>query len=119
MLLSFLNKDPISAAQQTTNNNNSINMISSNTNNKTKLNNIPARECILPVMDKIKPRINLIEQMCNRTLNSNEKELLNDINVLFEPNASYSPMLTREHLMLLSKLKIRFVFCLQNLSNCF
>jgi hypothetical protein len=113
MLLSFLNKDPISVAQQTANNNNStdssMHLISSN----IKFDNIPARKCILPVIDKIKPRVNLIEQMCNRTLNSNEKEQLKEINLLFQPDASYSPMLTSEHLILLSKLKIlsiRFFF---------
>jgi len=105
MLLSFLNKDPISAAQQTANTNNnstdsSIHMISSN----IKVDNIPARQCILPIIDKTKPRVNLIEQMCNRTLNSKEKEQLQDINVLFQPDATYSPMLTREHLMFLSKI---------------
>jgi hypothetical protein len=103
MLLSFLNKDPISAAQQTGNNNHfpdsSMHLIPSN----TEFDHIPARQCILPVLDKIKPRINLIEQMCNRTLNSDEKEQLNDINVLFQPDASYSPMITQEHLVLLSK----------------
>jgi hypothetical protein len=41
--------------------------------------------------------------MCNRKLTSNEKEQLNDINQLFLPNATYSPMLNREHLTLLSK----------------
>ena len=107
MLLSFMNKDPISVAQQTGNNNNNstestMHIVSSNTNDNTKLDKVPARQCILPIIDKIKPRINLIEQMCNRTLNTNEKELLNDINVLFQPNPSYSPMLTREHVILLS-----------------
>jgi hypothetical protein len=103
MLLSFLNKDPISEAQQTGNNNHfpdsNMHAIPS------KTNTTPARRCILPELDKTKPRINLIEQMCNRKLNSNEKEQLEDINVLFQPNASYSPMLTREHLTLLSKSK--------------
>jgi hypothetical protein len=107
MLLSFLNKDPISAAQQTGNNNNfadsTMHIVSSNTNINTKFDHIPARKCILPELDKSKPRVNLIEKMCNRTLNSNEKEQLEDINVLFQPDASYSPMLTREHLILLSK----------------
>jgi hypothetical protein len=108
MLLSFLNKDPISAAQQTSNSSNnfsdsSIHNIPPHTNNNTKLNNIPARGDILRAPDKAKPRVDLIEQMCNRTLNSDEKEQLNDINVLFQPNSSYSPMLTREHIMLLSK----------------
>lgn len=107
MLLSFLNKDPISAAQQTGLNNHfaesSMHTIPSNTNSNTKLDKVPARQCILPQIDKTKARIDLIEQMCNRTLNSNEKEQLNDINQLFVPSASYSPMITREHLMLLSK----------------
>lgn len=108
MLLSFLNKDPISAAQQTANMNNnfsnsSMHTIPEHTNSNTKLNNIPARENIIPIMDKVKPRVDLIEQLCNRTLSTNEKELLNDINILFQPNPSYSPMLTREHVVLLSK----------------
>jgi hypothetical protein len=107
MLLSFMNKDPISVAQQTGSSNNfadsSMHMISSNATSNTKLDTTPVRQCILPVMDKLKPRIDLIEQNCNRPLTANEKEQLNDINQLFKPNATYSPMLTREHLMLLSE----------------
>ena len=107
MLLSFLNKDPISAAQQTANNNNFVNsnihMIPSQSNSHTKLDHVPARKCIFPKIDKTIPRISLLEQMCNRTLTNQEKEQLQDINVLFQPDASYSPMLTREHVTLLSK----------------
>ena len=107
MFLSFMNKDPISMAQQTGNNNNfadsPMHIIPSGTNDSTKLAQVPARHCILPTIDKTKPRVNLIEQMCTRTLNSNEKEQLSDIDVLFQPNASYSPMITREHLTLLSR----------------
>ncbi|CAF1064755.1 unnamed protein product [Rotaria sp. Silwood1] len=113
MLLSFLNKDPISAAQQQGNNNNSadspMHLIQSNTTGNTKFDNIPVRHCILPVTDKIKPRVSLIEPMCNRTLSSNEKELLNDINQLFLPDATYSPMLTRQHLMLLISLMVNSI----------
>ncbi|CAF0900803.1 unnamed protein product [Rotaria sordida] len=113
MLLSFLNKDPISAAQQTGNNNNfadsSIHMVQSNATNNMKFDNIPVRHCILPVLDKMKPRVNLIEPMCKRTLSSDEKELLNDINQLFRPDATYSPMLTRQHLMFLISLMVNSI----------
>lgn len=107
MLLSFLNKDPISVAQQTGNNNmnspdSDMHIVSSNTNANTKLENIPARKCILPIIDKTKLQINTIEQIINRTLSTKEKDLLKDVYVLFEPNPSYSPMLTQEHLILLS-----------------
>jgi len=107
MLLSFLNKDPISAAQQTGNSNmnspdSDMHIVSSNANVNTKLENIPARKCILSTIDKTKLQVNSIEQMCNRTLSTKEKDLLKDISVLFDPNPSYSPMLTREHLILLS-----------------
>ncbi len=100
MLLSFLNKDPISAAQQSGSADSPMHIIPST---NTKLDHVPVRQCILPKIDKTKPRVNLIEQMCNRKLNSNEKEQLEDIKVLLQPDASYSPMLTREHLTLLSK----------------
>ncbi|CAF0958555.1 unnamed protein product [Rotaria sordida] len=113
MLLSFLNKDPISAAQQTGNNNNfadsSIHMVQSNATNNMKFDNIPVRHCILPVLDKMKPRVNLIESMCKRTLSSDEKEFLNDINQLFRPDATYSPMLTRQHLMFLISLMVNSI----------
>lgn len=109
MLLSFLNKDPISAAQQTGNSNNfadsPMHIIQSDTASSTKFDNIPTRHCILPVLDKMKPRVNLIVQMCNRTLTPEEKEQLNDIEQLFRPDATYSPMLTRQHITLLSKTK--------------
>ena len=108
MLLSFLNKDTISVAQQTGNNNNSaassMHIIPSNATGNTKFDNIPVRHCILPVMDKTTPRVSLIEKMCKRTLSSSEKEQLNDINQLFQPYPTYSPFLTRQHLTLLSKL---------------
>jgi hypothetical protein len=110
MLLSFLNKDPISVAQQTGTSNNfagsSMHMISSDTNSNNKWDKIPSRKCILPIIDKIKPRVNIIEQMCNRPLTGDEKEQLNDINQLFRPDPMYSPMLTRDHLILLSKFEI-------------
>ncbi len=107
MLLSFLNKDPISAAQQSGNNNTFAESSMHTMPSKTT----PARSCILPIMTKTKPRVNLIEQMCNRQLNPKEKEQLEDISVLLQPNAAYSPMLTREHLTLLSKYKRRFLKC--------
>ena len=106
MLLSFLNKDPISAAQQSGNNHFAdapVHVLPSQTNANAKLAHVPARQTILPKIDKTKPRVNLIEQMCNRTLNAKETERLEDIKVLTQPDASYSPMLTREHLTLLSK----------------
>ncbi|CAF3446102.1 unnamed protein product [Rotaria socialis] len=113
MLLSFLNKDPISAAQQTGNNNNFVDspmhIIQTETASSTKFDNIPTRHCILPVMDKMKPRVNLIEQKCNRTLTPAEKEQLNDIHQLFRPDATYSPMLTREHLTLLISLMVNSI----------
>ena len=86
MLLSFLNKDPISAAQHSGLNNNfpdsPMHTMPSDTNSNTHLDKVPARQCILPLIDKIKSRITQIEQICNRTLTSNEKEQLNDINQL-------------------------------------
>ncbi|CAF3873748.1 unnamed protein product [Adineta steineri] len=114
MLLSFMNKDPISAAQQQQGFNNnfaesSMHTMSSTANNNTKLDKTPARKSILPVIDKLKLRASVIEQKCNRTLNANEKEQLNDIDQLFRPDATYSPMLTREHLMLLISLMINSI----------
>lgn len=114
MLLSFLNKDPISVAQQTGNNNmnspdSDMHIVSSNTNANTKLENIPARKCILPIIDKTKLQINTIEQIINRTLLTKEKDLLKDVYVLFEPNPSYSPMLTQEHLILLISLMVNSI----------
>lgn len=108
MLLSFLNKDPISAAQQSGNTNNNfaesgMHMVSSTANSQTKLDQIPARHCILPVLNKMQPRVTLIEQMSSRTLTAKEKELLADIHQLFRPDATYSPMLTADHLKLLSQ----------------
>ncbi|CAF4357146.1 unnamed protein product, partial [Adineta steineri] len=83
--------------------------MSSTANNNTKLDKTPARKSILPVIDKLKLRVSVIEQKCNRTLNANEKEQLNDIDQLFRPDATYSPMLTREHLMLLISLMINSI----------
>lgn len=106
MLLSFLNKDPISAAQKTANNNfvdSNIHMVPSQSTSHTKLDRVPARKCIFPQIDKSISRVSLLQQMCNRTLTNEEKEQLQDINVLFQPDATYSPMLTREHVTLLSK----------------
>ena len=80
-----------------------MHMIPSQANSHTKLDHVPARQCILPKLDKTTGRIALLEQMCNRPLTAKEKELLQDVNILFQPNASYSPMLTREHVTLLSK----------------
>ena len=108
MLLSFLNKDPISAAQQSGNTNNnftesSMHMIPSTANSQSKLDQIPARQSILPALNKMQPRVTLIEQMSKRTMTAKEKELLADIHQLFRPDASYSPMLTADHVKLLSQ----------------
>ena len=57
MLLSFLNKDPISASQQAGNNNDfvdsSVHTVSSNIPDGTEFNKIPIRSCILPVLNKL------------------------------------------------------------------
>jgi hypothetical protein len=107
MLLSFLNKDPISAAQQTGSNNTFVNpsmhISQSGATSNTRLDGVPARHCILPIMDKLQPRVNLIEQKCNRPLAVKEKERLNEIDQLLRPDGISSPLITREHLMLLSK----------------
>lgn len=101
--MSFLNKDPISVAQQsgTTNNNapeSSMHMVES----KVK-DSIPARQCILPAINKMEKRIPRILTMSNRPLTTIEKERLDEIQQLFDPNASYSPMLNVDHVKLLSK----------------
>lgn len=107
--MSFLNKDPISIAQQTGNHNtnsndSSIHMVPTKiATNENKFDQIPARHYILPVMDKVKARVSLIESMCQKPLNQHEKELLNDIQQLFQPDAACSPLLNVEHIKLLSK----------------
>ena len=109
MLLSFLNKDPISIAQQTGTNNTfadtSMHVMPSATNSNTKLDKVPARHCILPTMDKLTSRVDLIEQKCNRTLTSNEKEQLKEIDQLLRPDGNSSPLLTRNHITLLSRME--------------
>ncbi|UJR31185.1 hypothetical protein I4U23_018692 [Adineta vaga] len=113
MLLSFLNKDPISIAQQNGTNNtfadSSMHIIPSTTNSNTKLDHIPARHCILPTMDKLKPRVDLIEGKCNRSLTVNEKEQLKDIDHLLRPDGNSSPLLTRDHFMLLISLMVNAI----------
>jgi hypothetical protein len=108
MLLSFLNKDPISAVQQSGNVNHDFSSTSSNTNSSALstdsniVDNSPVRHCILPVVNKMETRVTSIESMCQRTLTTKEKEQLNDIQQLFRIDATYSPMLTIDHVKLLS-----------------
>ncbi|CAF1009481.1 unnamed protein product [Adineta ricciae] len=113
MLLSFLNKDPISIAQQTGTNNTfadtSVHVMPSATNSNTKLDKVPARHCILPTMDKLTPRVDLIEQKCNRTLSVNEKEQLKEIDQLLRPDGNSSPLLTRSHIALLISLMVNSI----------
>lgn len=106
MLLSFMNKDPISAAQQSGMNNSFVDSpvhnVQAAANSNTKLDRVPARQCILPAIDKLQPRVNLIEQKCSRPLTANEKEQLKEIDQLLRPDGISSPLINAEHIKLLS-----------------
>lgn len=108
MLLSFLNKDPISMAQRsgTTNDNTASNVSMHMINSTTSNNQTSARQNILPVMNKNEERIPLIERLSNRSLSQDEKELLNEIQVLFRSDATYSPILNKKHLTLLGNFSV-------------
>ncbi|CAF0844096.1 unnamed protein product [Didymodactylos carnosus] len=105
MLLSFLNNDPISVAQEnaTHSSNNqtadNVHMVNSSVPSNAKRT---VRKSILSKTDITVDKIDTIKRLCKRSFNKHEIELLDDIRETFLPTTNYSPMLTKEHISLMS-----------------